>query len=87
MKYQEFLSEREAKYGGNAPLELLNQIEDHEQAFALTEQVIASEISEAECHEALKSLLVAINWRSGEAAAVIIGNVVGSIHGSIVPIL
>ncbi len=29
------LEEREAKYGGNAPLELLNQIEDHETAVDL----------------------------------------------------
>ena len=30
------LREREAKYAGNAPLELLNQIDDHKQAIDLT---------------------------------------------------
>jgi hypothetical protein len=35
------LQEREAKYGGNVPVDLLNQIDDHRKAFALTEQTIA----------------------------------------------
>lgn len=52
------LREREAKYGGNAPLELLNQIEDHEKAIALTEQVIDGELSQAEWREALRSLTI-----------------------------
>ncbi len=50
------LREREAKYGGNAPLDLLNQISDHQTAIALTRQAIASEISEAEWREALRPL-------------------------------
>ncbi len=50
------LRERESKYGGNAPLELLNQIEDHQQAIALTEQAIRGELSEAEWREALAPL-------------------------------
>jgi tetratricopeptide (TPR) repeat protein len=50
------LKEREAKYGGNAPLELLNQIEDHQKAIALTEQAIRGELSEAEWREALAPL-------------------------------
>ena len=50
------LREREAKYGGNAPLDLLNQIEDHQKAITLTEQAIAGELSEAEWHEALAPL-------------------------------
>ena len=57
------LREREAKHGGNAPLELLNQITDHEQAIALTEQAIEDEISEAEWREALEPLLVEIDKR------------------------
>ena len=54
------LKTRQAKYSGNAPLDLLNQIEDHEQAIALTEQAIAGEITEAELTEALKPLLVSL---------------------------
>ena len=50
------LRERESKYGGNAPLELLNQIEDHQKAIALTEQAIRGELSEAEWREALAPL-------------------------------
>jgi hypothetical protein len=38
------LREREAKYATAAPLDLLNQIEDYEQAIVLIEQVIAHEI-------------------------------------------
>ena len=54
------LKEREAKYAGNPPLELLNQIEDHEQAIALTRQAITGEITEVEWDEALKPLTLAI---------------------------
>ena len=55
------LKEREAKHAGNAPLDLLNQIKDHEQAISLTEQVVAGEITKDEWDEALKPLLLAIN--------------------------
>lgn len=55
------LEERRAKYAGNSPLELLNQIEDHKKAIELTEQAIAGEMSEAEWKEALKSLNVALD--------------------------
>jgi hypothetical protein len=54
------LHEREAKYGGNAPLELLNQINDHRQAIALTEQAIAGQISKVEWEDSLKALLLAV---------------------------
>lgn len=50
------LREREAKYGGNAPLELLNQIEDHQKAIALTEQAMQGELTEAEWREAIAPL-------------------------------
>lgn len=53
------LREREAKYAGNAPLELLNQIGDHRQAIDLTRQAITGELGEAEWQEAMKSLLLA----------------------------
>jgi hypothetical protein len=42
------LREREARYGGNAPLELVNQIDDHEKAIALTEQAVVGELSQVE---------------------------------------
>ena len=61
------LREREAKYAGNAPLELLNQITDHEQAIRLTEQAIQGEITEEVWQEAFEVLLVEINQRTGEA--------------------
>ena len=51
------LKEREAKYAGDAPIELLHQIEDHEQAISLTQQAITGELSEAEWREALKTLV------------------------------
>lgn len=50
------LREREAKYAGIAPLDLLNQISDHQQAIILTEQVIDGELTEAEWRETLKPL-------------------------------
>jgi hypothetical protein len=51
------LQQREAKYGGNAPLDLLNQITDHKKAIALTEQAIKGEITEDEWQEETKTLL------------------------------
>ncbi len=53
------LQEREAKHAGNAPLELLNQIDDHKNAIALTEQVLAGELAEAQWLAALPPLLLA----------------------------
>lgn len=76
------LQEREAKYGGNAPLDLLNQIDDHKQAIDLTRQVITGEISEQEWEEALKSLLLAMNNDQVvniEAETYVAGNVKGDI--------
>lgn len=55
------LKEREAKFAGQAPLDLLNQIDDHEQAIDLTRQAITGEISEAEWQEALNPLLLAVS--------------------------
>ncbi|MBE7555759.1 MAG: NACHT domain-containing protein [Anaerolineales bacterium] len=76
------LREREARYGGHAPLDLLNQIEDHQKAIALTEQAITGELTEAEWRKALRSLLVAINTRDGEANVSSV--TIGDIHGSII---
>ena len=60
-KNYSILKEREAKYAGNAPLDLLNQIEDHEQAIELTQQAISGDLSQSEWQEALKPLLLAVN--------------------------
>ena len=54
------LQEREAKYAGNAPPDLLNQIEDHQKAIVLTEQTIAGDISKTEWKQALRPLLVSL---------------------------
>ena len=51
---------REAKYGGMPPLELMNQINDYEQAITLTEQARQNELDENQWREAMKPLLVAI---------------------------
>lgn len=79
------LQEREAKYGGNAPLELLNQIQDYEQAIDLTEQAQQGQLTEVEWRATLKPLLVAIASRSGDAEAassVTIGDIEGGIYNS-----
>jgi hypothetical protein len=55
------LREREAKHAGRAPLDLLNQIDDHQAAIELTEQALRGELSQAEWREALKPLLVSLN--------------------------
>ncbi|HEX9922614.1 MAG TPA: SUMF1/EgtB/PvdO family nonheme iron enzyme [Anaerolineae bacterium] len=52
------LKEREAKYAGNAPPELLNWIDDHQTAIDLTEQALAGRLAEDEWREALKPLRV-----------------------------
>lgn len=62
------LREREAKYAGNAPPELLNQIDDHEEAKVLTQQRIDGQISEVEWREALEPLLVTMNDHSEVAS-------------------
>ena len=56
----QILQQREAKFAGNAPLELLNQINDHQQAIDLTRQAVTGELSEDEWREALKPLLLAV---------------------------
>lgn len=82
----QILREREAKYAGNAPVELLNQIDDHEKAIALTEQVISGTLTEAEWREALRPLLVDIRQRN-EAEAdchVELGDVSGDLVGNVI---
>lgn len=86
------LREREAKYGRDKPIELVNQIDDHEKAITLIEQCLVGEISEAELSEACKGLLVDIPQRSNEAAVSIEGNqgrvdienlIAGDVHGDV----
>jgi hypothetical protein len=55
------LREREAKYAGDAPVALLNQIEDHQQAIVITEQAISGDLTEAQWREATKPLLVQLD--------------------------
>lgn len=55
------LQEREAKYGGNAPVDLLHQIDDHKTAINLTEQVISGQLSETTWQENLKPLLASLD--------------------------
>ena len=52
------LREREAKYAGNPPVDLLNQIADHGQAITITHQALSGELTESEWQAALKPLLV-----------------------------
>ena len=54
------LQEREAKYAGEAPLALRNEIGDHRQAIDLIEQVLRGELTEAELREATRHLLVTL---------------------------
>jgi hypothetical protein len=70
------LREREARYGADAPLPLLNQIADHQAAIALTEQLSRREISETEWQDGLKPLLIAIEIRSDEASRVLLGDII-----------
>jgi hypothetical protein len=51
--YPNLLPEQEARHGNNAPLDLLNQISDQQQATVLTKQAIAGQLTEAEWLEAL----------------------------------
>jgi formylglycine-generating enzyme required for sulfatase activity len=58
------LLEREAKYGINKPLELINQIRDHEKAIRLIEAALETELTEAGLRQLkveLRPLLVASN--------------------------
>ncbi|MCB0166058.1 MAG: tetratricopeptide repeat protein [Anaerolineae bacterium] len=78
------LKEREAKYANHAPLELLNQIDDHEQAINLVEQAIVGEITEVALFEAIQPLVLAVTHGQVvniEADTYIAGDVKGDIVG------
>lgn len=55
------LKEREAKYLDNAPLELLNQIQDHQTAIELVQARLAGQISAEAFEEQLAPLNLALN--------------------------
>ncbi|MCL4301326.1 MAG: hypothetical protein KJ077_36830 [Anaerolineae bacterium] len=77
------LQERQAKFGGNAPLELINQIEDHCQAISLTRQAITGELSVDEWRAALKPLLLA--FQEGQVVTVEAGTyLAGDVRGDAV---
>ncbi len=80
------LQERQAKYGIDVPLSLVNQIDDHKKAIELTKQALTDDISEAEWRDQLKPLLIAIDDRSDQSdvakSGVTIGDIEGGIHHS-----
>jgi len=82
----QILLEREAKYAGNAPLDLLNQIADHRTAIELTRQAGGGELTEADWREQLRPLLVNIRERSEQQAecGVAIGDVSGDVANAII---
>lgn len=58
------LQEREAKYAGDAPLGLINQIEDYRHAIDLTKQVLDGHMREAQWQEAMRPLNLGIEVTS-----------------------
>lgn len=62
-RHLNILKEREAKFGGDAPLGLLNQIEDHETAIALVEARLAGQVSDEELEERLAPLNLELDRR------------------------
>jgi tetratricopeptide (TPR) repeat protein len=60
-KQLNILREREAKTGGNAPLDLLNQIEDHRTGISLVEARLAGEIPAETFEEQLAPLDLKLN--------------------------
>jgi hypothetical protein len=54
------LHEREAKFGGAAPLTLLNQLDDYRQAIGLVESRLANQISDEALEEGLARLNLAL---------------------------
>ncbi len=73
------LREREAKFGGNAPLDLLNQINDHQKAIELVESAIQGDISTKELEAELAPLNLSLDRGDMEIVAgkniVKIGNI------------
>jgi tetratricopeptide (TPR) repeat protein len=63
------LREREAKFGGNAPLDLLNQIADHQQAVKLVKSAIQGDMSPAELEAELSPLNLSFDRGDTEIVA------------------
>lgn len=59
------LEEREAKFGGNAPLELLNQLEDHRTAISLVEARLKGDLSDDQLEAQLAPLALGLD-RGGD---------------------
>lgn len=57
------LREREAKHGGNAPIDLLNQIADYKTAITLTEEALNGDLSKSNWQQAIRPLMVTIRER------------------------
>lgn len=60
------LREREAKAGNNAPLDLLNQIDDHQQAITLVKAALEGQLSPQELEQQLERLDLSLNRRGTE---------------------
>ncbi len=77
------LHEREAKFGGNAPLELLNQIQDHRTAIAAVEARLRNDLSDEE----LEQQLAPLNLSLDRGGTVIGGKNVIQIGALTVPVI
>ena len=83
------LKEREAKYGLDTPLALINEIEDHQTAITLTGELAAGRLTETGWREQLRPLLVEIEERGATepVGALNIGGVsFGDISGSTITV-
>jgi tetratricopeptide (TPR) repeat protein len=60
------LREREAKAANNAPLDLLNQIDDHKQAISLVKAALEGRLSPEEMEQQLERLDLSLNRRGTE---------------------
>lgn len=77
------LQEREAKFGGNAPLELLNQIQDHRTAIAVVEARLRDDLSDEE----LERQLAPLNLSLDRGGTVISGKNVIQIGALTIPVI
>lgn len=62
------LNERKSKYGIDVPLHLIHEIEDHEKAIELTQQLADNQLTETQWRDALRPLLVSIQERGATEA-------------------